>query len=242
MLLHSNPLFRIYFGDAKDQIFPRDYLNLPAGANLLEIEPYTKLKKSLNIDHQFFLRQLHSDQGMIVGQEQLENFRPFTSEGDFLITKENHVGLGVMTADCLPIVFHDSRNNVAAIAHAGWKGSVQKIAVKTVERMQKEFGTQLEHLRIYFGPSAKSCCYKVKKDFLEQLESFSYADKAVYKLGDYLFFDIPGFNKFQLEEMGVKKEAFRLNYNICTICDETFHSYRRDGKKTGHQMTVVSLI
>ena len=242
MLVHSNPLFRIYFGDVKDQLFPKDYLNLPAETDLLEIEPYQKLKKLLGIEQLFFLRQMHNSEGITLTEDNAKTLEPFRHEGDYLVTNLKKVGLGVMTGDCLPIVFHDTRNNVVAITHAGWQGSVNRVAIKTVETMQQQFKTDLEHLRIFFGPSAKPCCYKVEEDFLSHLESFSFGQEVVQKHGDYLFFDLPGFNRLQLEGIGIKKEAFRLDYNICTICDETFHSYRRDGKKAGRQMTVVSLV
>ncbi len=238
MLLHSNPLFSIYFGSAEDELDPDSYLNYPPGIRLLSLNPYKKLKKTMQLDRLHFLQQTHSDQGVVVAQEA---FEPFKMPGDYLISQEKKIGLGVMTADCLPIVFYDNLNHVIAIAHAGWKGAIGGIAVKTIQNMQQLYGTKGEHLRVFFGPSAKKCCYQVDNDFLSHLESFSFSDKVIFKDDEGMRFDLPLFNRLQLQEVGVPKEAFKMDYNICTICDKRYCSYRRDGDKACRQMTVVAL-
>ncbi len=241
MLLHNAPLFTIYFGDAEDKLYPDEYLNLPTDKNILDIKPFSKLKKIMGLEELTFLKQIHSADGMMITKENIGEIKPFTHEGDFLMTKAHKIGLGVMTADCLPIILFDNRNNAVAIVHAGWRGSVEKIAIKTVEHMQQLYKTDPEQLQVFFGPSAKACCYKVNNDFVEQLDNFPYADKVLKRVGDQLMFDLPEFNRKQLRSIGVPKEAFRMQYNICTICDDSFFSYRRQGEEAGRQMTVVSL-
>ncbi len=239
MLVHNNPLFSIYFGNAQDELDPDEYLHYPPGIRLLELDPYKKLKKFLHLDRLTFLHQVHSDQGVIIRSESL--LEPFKQDGDYLMTQQKHYGIGVMAADCLPIVFYDSMRHVAAIAHAGWKGSVKRIAPKVIEEMQQQFGTNIEQLRIFFGPSARGCCYEVDESFLKHLEPFSFGQQALRKEGRGLTFDLPLFNRLQLEDMGVAKEAFRLDYNFCTMCDPSYCSCRRKGQKERRQMTVVSL-
>jgi YfiH family protein len=241
MLLHNAPLFKIYFGDAQDKLYPDEYLNLLADQNILDIEPFSKLKKLMDLEQLIFLKQIHSADGMMITKENAQEIKSFKQEGDFLMTKAHKVGLGVMAADCLPIVLFDNHNNVTAIIHAGWRGSVQKIAVKTVEHMQQLYKTDPERLQVFFGPSAKVCCYKVTDEFVQELDNFPYVDKVLQRVGDQLMFDLPELNRKQLRAIGVKKEAFRMQYNICTICDDSFFSYRRQGDKAGRQMTVVSL-
>ncbi len=241
MLLHNEPLFRIYFGNADDQLFPHTYFNLFFDLDILTIEPFAKLKKIMDIQSLLFLKQIHNAAGYVISKENRAEFVPFKSEGDFLITRVSHVGLGVMSADCLPIVCYDKRNNVVGIAHAGWKGSAQGVGVAMIERMQQEFDTEFGELKIFFGPSAKVCCYQITPDFIGQFESYPFVQQAVQEHGQALFFDLPGFNRLQLEAMGVKKKSFHLDYNICTICDEKFFSYRRQKDRSGRQMTVVCL-
>lgn len=241
MLLHNGPLFRIYFGNAQDNLYPNMYLNLPVAKHVLDIKPFVALRRIMHIDSLIFLRQVHSNQGIALSAAEAATLRPFSCEGDFLITDVPLVGIGVMTADCLPIVMYDNVNNVIAIAHAGWQGSVNGVARNAVERMCEIYGSEPEHIRVFFGPSAKVCCYTVTNDFLRNLEKFSEVDRVIQRHDGKNFFDLPLFNKLQLESIGIKKEAFRLEYNICTICDKKFFSFRRQGQKAGRQMTVVSL-
>lgn len=240
MLLHTNPLFLIYFGDAQDKLMQAEYLNLPE-KSILQLEPFSALKKKMRLQNLFFAHQVHGDQGIVVDEKTLELVRPFKADSDFLVTSKDRVGIGVMTADCLPIVFHDRVHNVVAIAHAGWRGAVQGIAVKTIERMYEVFGSRPENIAVFFGPSAKVCCYKVNEEFKSNLEGFSDIDRVLQQHGDEWYFDLPLFNKIELEAAGVAKKAFHLNYNCCTMCDDSFYSYRRQGEAAGRQMTVVCL-
>lgn len=229
-------MFSIYFGSAEDELDPSGYLNYPPGIRLLSLEPYKKLKKLMQLERLCFLRQMHSDNGMVVTQEK---FEPFRIEGDYLITQEKNVGIGIVAGDCLPIIFYDTLHHAIAIVHAGWKGAVQEVAPKVLRHMRELVGTKNEHLRVFFGPSAKKCCYEIKQDFLVHLESFTFSDEVLLYDEDMMRFDVPLFNRLQLEEMGVPKEAFKMDYNICTICDERYYSHRCGDKK--RQMTVVTL-
>jgi len=243
MLLHSSPLYRIYFGDQRDKIFPKDYSNFPGEKSILDVKPFEKLKKIMGLERLIFLHQVHGTDGIVIdSKEQAEQIRPFSVDGDYIITNVKHVGIGVLTADCLPIIFFDKRNQVIAIVHAGWRSSVGQIAIKVVDKMQKQFGSRLEDLKITFGPSAKICCYRVGDDFMEQIEDFEFVENVVQRRSDGLYFDLPAFNMILLEELGIKKEAFKFEYNDCTVCDESFFSHRQHGDGAGRQMTVACLI
>lgn len=239
MIIHNNPLFSIYFGNADDKLSPDQYLHYPPAIQLLSLDPYKKLKKLMQLENLLFLHQIHSDQGVVVSKA--DQFEPFKLEGDYLITHQKHVGIGVMTGDCLPIIFYDNLHDVAAIVHAGWKGSVREIAPKVLVELQEHFGTKVEHVRIFFGPSAKSCCYEVGADFEKYLEPFDFIDQVLHKEEKGFMFDLPLFNRFQLEAAGVMKEAFRLEYNFCTICDTRYCSNRRKNNNGLRQMTIVAL-
>jgi len=243
MLLHNTPLFRIYFGDAKDALLsPDEYLSFAPDKTIFDIPACARLKELMRIDQLIFLRQKHSADGLVItSHKQAEEIKPFTIEGDYLITNVKSIGVGVMTADCLPVVFFDNFNRVVATVHAGWRGSAKNIVLKAVDRMMQEFGTKPESLQVFFGPSAKVCCYTIGEDMLESLEDVEIIKQVVQRRGKEVFFDLPVFNKLQLESIGVKPESFKLDYNVCTICDPSFYSHRRQGKKTGRQMTVVSL-
>lgn len=239
MLLHNSPLFRIYFGDASDNLFSSYYLKLPEKTTLLAESSFAHLKKVMQLDDLVFLRQHHSTDGFLIAPENRTSINSFITPGDFLITQVPQVGLGIMSGDCLPIVFFDMVNAVIAIVHAGWRGSLAGVAQKVAFTMQQEYGTQFEHVRVFFGPSAKVCCYEVNDEFMANLDTCSYTHQVVQQYTGKLYFDLPLFNKLQLEDVGIRKEAFRLDYNSCTIENDTFFSHRRQGAQAGRQMTVV---
>lgn len=241
MILHKAPLFQIYFGDADDKLFKQEYLTIDSNKNIFSLAACARLKKQMQLDLLIFLKQEHASDGLIITQDN-KNIRAFSKVGDYLITNINHIGLGVMGADCLPIIFYDSVNNALAIAHAGWRGSIKLIVLNVLAQMHKNYNTSVDHLQIFFGPCAKVCCYEVKQGFLPELESFAFVDQVVQKHGEKYHFDLPTFNRLLLESVGVKKDAFRFQYNSCTICDEKFSSHRRQGANAGKQMTVAALM
>jgi YfiH family protein len=238
MLLHNSPLYNVYFGDKRDHLFPPFTITQP----LIEMAPFLHLKKAMLVDNLVFLHQVHGVNGLtITSPEQASRVQPFSIDGDYLITNAPRVGIGILTADCLPIIMYDSFQHVIAIVHAGWRGSVDGIGLKVVAHMQAAFETKLEHLRIFFGPSAKVCCYQVKEEFLSNLEQHTYTDQVIHRHGKEFYFDLALFNRLILEDAGIKRDAFQLQYNKCTIEDDSLYSYRREGKDAGRQMTVVCL-
>ncbi|MCK4517683.1 polyphenol oxidase family protein, partial [Candidatus Babeliales bacterium] len=154
--------------------------------------------------------------------------------------------IGVLTADCLPIVLHDEKNNACAVIHAGWRGSVAGIAGKALEAMENSFGTRARDVVAHFGPSAKVCCYEVGEDFAENVCKFLVCRSSrviceanCIERNDGVFFDNVRLNEFQLFEAGVLADNINKTENKCTICDNSYHSYRRDKGEAGRQATVV---
>lgn len=241
MIVHNDPLLYIYFGDERTCLQRDIFMSNCSQEELFGYNELAGIKKILHLDSLVLLKQIHSTRGISVSGEKVHELLVHKEEGDFLVTQLEHTGLGVYTADCLPIIFYDTYNRAVGICHAGWPGSVNKIALKTIENMQKEFGTELDHLRIFFGPSAKVCCYAVTAEFKKHLEPFAYRDAVLVPYGDQLFFDLPLFNKLQLEAYGIKKDAFHCRYNLCTICNASFCSNRRDKESMKRQLTVVAL-
>lgn len=72
MIFHDAPAFRIYFGNAKDKLFPNEYLYLPHDIDLLDIEPYKNIQKLLNLDALMFLHQVHENNGICISASQLD--------------------------------------------------------------------------------------------------------------------------------------------------------------------------
>lgn len=240
ILLHDAPLFRMYFGNSSDALYPSVYLKTDH-TNSTDKSQFDKAKKTLNIKNLFFLHQTHSAQGYSATPELLTTTNSFALDGDFLITSFRAIGVGIMTADCLPIIAYDPIHNAIGIAHAGWRGSVNNIAITMVKQMQKEYKTHLNQLQIFFGPSAKVCCYEVDQSFKKNLENYPFFEQTLREHDNTLFFDLSLFNRLQLEAMGIDQSCFNVEYNICTMCDPLYFSHRRDGNSAGRNMTIVSL-
>lgn len=231
-MIIKNDLYTIYFGNSKDNISkPIDCV--PQEIPLAEHHKFIPIIKSLNVQNIAFLNQTHSIDGMIVNQE----VPAFNKDGDYLITMQKNIGLGIMSADCLPIVFYDKKNHVAAIAHAGWRGSVAGVAVVTMEAMKKYRGTLVDDLDIVFGPSAKQCCYIVGELVVNNIKDHT-LQVIEQKSDGSLLFDLPRLSALQLHNAGYKN-PINMDYNLCTICDYQFFSARR--QQIGRQMSIIAL-
>lgn len=241
-MLHTEPSLRIYFGDGDNQLFPENYL---AWHDNLLLKPQFKNLTPLNLKKLFFLHQVHGITGKVITNDLL--FSSFQDDGDFLITQDSYIGLGVMTADCVPVIAYDKKHHLIGIAHAGWRGTVGGVVLEMIKTMQTSFGTQIHDLKLFFGPSAKNCCYEVDDSFYHHLEDYFFGSDYLIKQKTGIYFDLPGFLVQQLaSHLNLPRNQIVLNYNMCTICNERFWSYRRGTKKgapqnIGRQMTVITL-
>jgi YfiH family protein len=242
-MIYRNFARSIYFGNAADHLYQQEYLALTdvSVKELVHHPLFKNMSRSMQLDSLVFLRQTHSILGYTITPQSLNSTHAFAHEGDFLITNMSSVGLGVMTADCLPIIARDNRTNAVGIAHAGWRGSVAGIAPAMLARMQQEYGTRPADVHIFFGPSARACCYQVQSDFLAHSAPQHRTDAVFVSRAEKLFFDVANYNRILLCELGVKEDSFNTDFNVCTICDESFFSFRRQGPNAGRQMTVVAV-
>ena len=92
-------------------------------------------------------------------------------KGDALITREPGVMLVVQTADCIPILLADTKHRAIAAIHSGWRGTAQRIAEKTLGRMQMEFGTRPQDVIAALGPGIRGCCYEVGHDVVKEFSA-----------------------------------------------------------------------
>lgn len=237
-MLYKEPSLHIFFGDTTTSIEREQFYHIDNAAILSSLHPFATICSSMNIGQVTFLRQTHSADGYIIRTG--ENLPPYTHEGDYLITNQLNFGIGIATADCLPIIFFDPTTKLVGIAHAGWQGSIKHIAQITVENLCKQ-GAHIGTMRVFFGPSAKSCCYQVGTDFTPTISTVPSATDTVLKRGNELFFDLPLFNQQQLALIGIPPTAINSSFNRCTMCDPAYCSYRRQGAVAKRQLTIVAL-
>lgn len=260
MILHSDERFLISFGE-KTESFPATSLyNISDESALLATNPFNRAAHVMRLERGIVLKQTHGTTGYVIKSlGELVHFKPYANEGDYLITSLAGVGLAVATADCLPIIMYDPRAHAIGIVHAGSAGSFGGIATKMFDDFVNFFGTDPAHgfgggsvgdfagnsggVRIFFGPSACSCCYEVQEDFLDRLAASGRdpLQKTICRREGKIYFDLPLFNRLILEEIGIPSDAFDMRYNKCTICTPTFCSYRREGAAAYRQMTIAAL-
>jgi polyphenol oxidase len=236
MIVTIDSMYSIFFGDK--YTCPVGH-KTPAFKNFCDI-----LRQQLELNHIVFQHQVHGVDGWIITQpEQLtQPVILYERDGDFLITNQPNVGIGVLTADCLPIVFYVPGKNIIAVAHAGWRSSVARIASIVIETLQQKYNIAPADVHVLFGPSAKSCCYEVSADFVKNLSPFAFADQVITKHDGKLFFDNPLFNKLLLIQAGVPVANINENNNLCTICNRQFHSYRRTVDKENYYEAQATII
>jgi len=148
-----------------------------------------------------------------------------------LVTSLPKVCLGILTADCSPILFSDEKNRVIGAAHAGWKGALHGILEATVNGMGSQ-GAEIDHIVCAIGPTIGPKSYEVGPEFKETfLDSDSTCNQFFAKssrLGHYMF-DLPSFIISRLSKIGINTV---FNIDRDTYSDETsFYSYRRSSHK-----------
>jgi polyphenol oxidase len=158
-------------------------------------------------------------------------------ETDALISSEPGLFLCVSFADCVPILLFDPVHNAVGSVHAGWRGTASMIVEAAVAAMHAEFGTNPEGLIASIGPSASGCCYSVGADVASRFPPLFVREER----GE-AFVDLKGVNRGQLLNAGLRPGNVELSPH-CTISDTSlFHSYRRDGVKSGRMMGVIGRI
>ncbi len=132
------------------------------------------------------LRQRHTDIVQVLDslkpRGRRERDGAWRLPGDALVTNQPGLLLAVQVADCVPVLLADPKRRVVAAAHAGWRGSCQRIVEKTLGVMQQRFGTDPADVRVAIGPSIRQCCYEVGREVVEQFEAqFAFAEEIVQR-------------------------------------------------------------
>lgn len=216
--------------DIKDNI---DFINL--AITLKDID--AKLKKDMlrvcntgnfNFENLSSNIQIHSDIVNVIDKDNIGQ----KVDGDALITNIKNVPLLIFTADCVPIAIIDKKNKAIGIAHAGWRGTYDKIAQKTIECMSDNYFTNAQDVVCVIGPSIGPCCYEVSKELIEKFNTIvTNKEEKFYIIKEEKYYlDLWKINEYILKCAGVKEENI-INLNICTSCRcNEFHSYRKHDK------------
>jgi len=193
------------------------------------------------VDRLATVHQVHSPDVVVVDATHAGD-RP---KADAMVTASPGIVLGVLTADCGPILFADAENRVIGAAHAGWKGALDGVLENTVEAMLT-LGARREAITAVLGPSISQANYEVGPEFVERFVQRD-ADYAKFfapsEKSGHAMFDLQGLTVKRLRDAGVSAE----NLAICTYADtERFFSYRRTTHAAepdyGRQISAIAIL
>lgn len=183
------------------------------------------------------VKQIHSPLALVVDAPFAVGTRP---EADAMATATPGLVLGIVTADCAPVLFADAQAGVVAAAHAGWRGAHFGVLEATVRRME-ELGATRANITAAIGPTIAQANYEVGWDFVEQFEERHQSFFTRGRPGKWQF-DLPAYVVWRLEalQLGAVEDLA-----VDTYADETrFHSYRRAthrGENTeGRQYSLIA--
>jgi polyphenol oxidase len=203
-----------------------------------ESPPYAFLGKdstvfleTLSLQDLIIMDQEHGDEVHLVRNGE----RP--KKGDGVILLERNVAAIIKTADCLPVIVVEPNYPIAAIVHAGWRGTAQKITQKAVAKMVT-LGARREKIVALLGPSIRSCCYEVGEEVYHIFHKEGFSERVFIRKNNSFNLDLKEAN---MELLAAESIDRVYDTGLCTFCsNEMFASYRR-GERSIRQINFVSL-
>ncbi len=171
-------------------------------------------------------------------------------EGDGLISGIPGQLLGILTADCVPVLVADTRTRVVAAFHAGWRGTLARVVENGLGILRTRHASRLEDLIAAIGPAIRPCCFEVGTEVQAAFTTgtFTYADTlfSIPYAGSRPHLDLQKANRRQLLNAGLDAGQIQT-IGECTSCCRTsdgrrkYFSYRAEGGITGRMLSVIGI-
>ncbi len=220
------------------------------------IQDYKNLCNAINVDYKNIVKtnQEHTDNIAIANKKINQDFPDINleeySKTDGIVTNRPNLVLSTTNADCILLLFFDPVTKTIANTHSGWKGTLQRISVKTVEKMINEFNSKPEYIICCICPSIRKCHFEVDRDVKEMFEN-EFKDLNINKNIDIMEkqkdkekwnIDTVLINRIILEKTGLKAENI-IDSGLCSVCNkELIHSFRVEKEGYGLNTAIISLI
>ena len=217
------------------------------------IESYKSFCNSIDCDYVNLVKtnQEHTDCVKIVNEKENLSDPDFNLEKynktDGLMTNKKDLILSTTNADCILLLFFDPVKKIIANTHSGWKGTLQRISVKTVKKMQEEYNCNPSDIICCICPSIRKCHFEVEKQVKDMFEK-EFSDLS--NLNDIINekvsnekwnIDTVLINQIILEKEGLKKENI-IDSKICSVCNsDIIHSYRIEKEGYGLNTALIEL-
>ncbi len=202
--------------------------NRAAVARAFELEPHLFLT----------VNQVHGNEILIIDQPNPDVSHFQRVDSDAIITNQRNILIGILVADCYPVVLYDQKKHVAGVVHLGWRGMAAGLLGRTVKAMCELFSCQAEDLCAAIGPGIAAHSYEVDRPvrdaFRQGTDQWGRITTEV-SLGHWQL-DLQQSCLLQLDEAGISRTSVDI-VKECSCCHkESFFSYRRDKGRTGRQM------
>lgn len=175
----------------------------------------------LDVNQLVGVHQVHSADSVAVNAPHAQ-----APKADAMVTATKGIALGILTADCQPVLFADKKAGVIGAAHAGWKGALHGVLDATVAQMES-LGAARANIVAVIGPSISQVNYEVGPEFRDSFVAAhaEYTKFFVAGKDDRFQFDLPAFGLHRLNQIGIGNAAWTGH---CTYADaKRFYSYRR---------------
>lgn len=205
-----------------------------------------------NYIHLVKTNQEHTDKVQTVMKEIKKEEPDFNLEEYFktdgLVTNQKNILLSTTNADCILLLFFDPVKKVIANSHSGWKGTLQRISIKTVQKMVEDFGCKPEDIICCICPSIRKCHFEVEKNVKDMFEKeFQDLEPLTDRIIEEKIpnqkwnIDTVLINQILLEREGLMKENI-IDSGICSVChSDLIHSYRVEKEGYGLNTALIEL-
>lgn len=198
---------------------------------------------ALNLKGEFWsLKQVHGSRVYSVEEKAFAKGDDLL-EGDGLVTDQRGVILTMYSADCVIIFLFDPIQQVVALGHAGWRGTLEGIGKELVKTMAACYGCRAEDILVGISPAIGVCCYEVGEEVREKITRVG-EDPLLFaktKGSGKWMLDLKQLNVRFLTRAGIRHENVTVS-SFCTFCyQDLFFSFRRDGGFAGRMMSGICL-
>ena len=202
----------------------------------------------LATDNLVLVKQVHGDDILIIDKP-VDDVKRLKEDAekkqcDAIITNQKNVGIGVVSADCLPALLYDPVQSVIAAVHAGWRGTVKKIAAVAVQKMTAKFGSDPANIIAAIGPSVSPAIYEVGSEVTEAvLHSIPNAEKTIrLNSSGKNHIDLWEANRQVLLEAGLLIKSIEIIGECSFLENDKYFSARKEGAETGRMVSGIMLI
>lgn len=209
---------------------------------------YKKICRSIGVEYNNIVKtnQVHKDLIKSVKCKINKDLPDFHEQEykdtDGLISNQKNLAICTTNADCIVLMMYDKNKKVIANVHSGWRGTVQHVAAKTIDKMQEIYSSDPKDIICCISPSIRACHFEVDEDVKNIFnKSFQNMNESIEKHNDKWHIDTVKINIDMLKEKGLRQENI-IDSKICTVCNSNIiHSYRGSNKTNGLEMGIIEL-